>query len=506
MNNINNDFTRIGRNIKELGSLLSKKIDEKQIPTVFSRNTEIHSSFFHCIGEALSKDEEAAQKIVAQWAEKIIQILTHSGGQVHSSFFLGHLYKKAILDCFEEDIIHHPIPSNHLIGMIKKVDALIYYASTFFTTHSQKLLENDLNNFNQDTLEKRITLQELKDLKKALNEATILAITDKNDNITYANDKFCQITKYPLPELIGKNHRDLLNSGFHDKAFLDEILIAIREGRVWKGEIRNKAKDGSYFWVDTTIVPFLNNNGETYQHISIQHDITEQKEAQDMLYKTEKLAMVGELAAGIAHEIRNPLTTIRGFIQILDHFSEENKYLYSKTILNEIDRINFIISEFMVFAKPHASYFCECNIIEIIKKVHNLLSPEAFLKNIDISLNISQNDIFIYGEKNQLTQVFLNMIKNSIEALPNGGDIEISIITKDNQVVISIKDNGIGMTHEQLDKLGEPFYTTKDTGNGLGLMVSYKIIENHKGKINVESAPFKGTTFHINFPFVNKNE
>ncbi|PTY90238.1 hypothetical protein B5V90_06480 [Heyndrickxia sporothermodurans] len=239
--------------------------------------------------------------------------------------------------------------------------------------------------------------------------------------------------------------------------------------------------------------------------MAIQHDITDQKETEEMLLKTEKLSMVGELAAGIAHEIRNPLTTIRGFVQILDHFSEDKKYLYSKTILSEIDRINLIVSEFMVFAKPHAVYFNECNVIDILNNALHLLGAEASLKNIEISMNFHPTNIYIYGEKNQLTQVFLNIIKNSIEAIPYGGLITISVTIKNNQVLTSIKDNGIGMTEEQVNKIGQPFYTTKDDGNGLGLMVSYKIIEKHKGRITIDSEPNKGTEFLISFPLFIKN-
>lgn len=497
-----NDYEYIARRIKEFSSLLTEKLGEKQIPEVFTHQREIHSAFFRCIGDSLVMNEHEAQERIREWINRIKQ----AGIKLHPSNYLGHLYKSVILDLIEDDIIQNSISSHNLIKIIKKIDCLIYYASTFFSKENQQKQENEDHYLTHASMDRKITLQELKDLKRALNEATIFAITNKDDIITYANDKFCQITKYSLSEIIGQNHHDLLFSGYHEEEFFQNILDAIEHGRVWKGEICNKAKDGSLYWVDTTIVPYIDSNGETYQHISIQHDITEQKEAEEKILKTEKLSMVGELAAGIAHEIRNPLTTIRGFVQILDHFSEEKKFLYSKTILEEIDRINFIISEFMVFAKPHTVYFKECNIIELLKKVLHLLGAEAALKNVEISSKFQSEYIFIYGEKNQLTQVFLNMIKNSIEALPIGGKIHISITTKDNHALISIKDNGIGMTEDQLQKLGQPFYTTKDDGNGLGLMVSYKIIEKHKGRISVESKPEKGTQFTITFPLLTKKD
>ncbi|UOK57443.1 ATP-binding protein [Bacillus sp. OVS6] len=199
-----------------------------------------------------------------------------------------------------------------------------------------------------------------------------------------------------------------------------------------------------------------------------------------MLRKAEKLSMVGELAAGIAHEIRNPMTAIKGFVQLLDESFDGMKY--ADTILAEIERINFIVSEFMVFAKPHATYFSKCSLSEIVKSVIKLLEPEALLKNVVISLSIPSDEVSIFGESNQLKQVFLNMLKNAIESMSAGGNIYVSIEKNLKQIKVSIQDSGIGLSDEEIQKLGIPFYTTKSYGNGLGLMVSYKIVQNHGGK------------------------
>lgn len=214
--------------------------------------------------------------------------------------------------------------------------------------------------------------------------------------------------------------------------------------------------------------------------------------------------MIGQLAAGFAHEIRNPLTTIRGFVQLLS--ANEIEPNYASTILDEIDRINFIVSEFMVFAKPHQIYFSDCNIKSILISVVKFLEPEAIMKNVKIKYHFPIEDVVISGEKNQLKQVFLNLIKNSIEAMPTGGKIDIMIERTDQNISITIKDNGIGMESDQVKKLGEPFYTTKQDGNGLGLMVSYKIIQNHKGSVDVKSKSNNGTTFKITFKNQIKKE
>ncbi|WP_409302598.1 ATP-binding protein [Peribacillus sp. SCS-155] len=389
-----------------------------------------------------------------------------------------------------------------VLRAIRIIDNLIDQASICLINHYNNILTTTKSALAESSKDLNITLKELNELKDALNESTIFAITDQKDNILYANDKFCEISKYSSEELIGSNHH-ILNSGNHPKEFFDEIWKTIQKGEVWNGEIMNKAKDGSCYWVDTTIIPYQDKDGKTYKHISIQKDLTQQKKAEELLHKTEKLSLVGELAAGIAHEIRNPLTTIKGFVQLLSKSLPEKDQPFSETILSEIDRINFIVSEFMVFAKPHAVYFSKCDVSEILMSVIHLVSAEALLKNVTIMPEMkSTPPMFIYGEMHQLKQVFLNMIKNGIEAMPYGGSISISITEVDGNIQISFVDNGVGMTPEQMERLGEPFYTTKDSGNGLGLMVSYKIIQNHRGQINVKSNACGGTTFEIVFPAI----
>lgn len=411
--------------------------------------------------------------------------------------YIFHL-KSAVMAFLEEEASQFDLPPKTFLHAVRVIDQITNSATLAFSKHQK---ENQIaNRLRALYEEEKITLQELRDLKNALKEATIFAITDKNDNIRYANDKFAEITQYTQCELIGQNHHNLLNSGYHKFEFFQQIKQAIKEGRVWKGEICNRAKDGSFYWVDTTIVPCLDGNRKTYQHISIQHDITDKKNAEEALLKSEKLSFVGEMAAGLAHEIKNPLTTIKGFMQIFSHFSEDKKLLYSKTILEEIERINFIVSELMVFSRPHAVYFTDCCVVDLVEGAIRLLRAEAATTDIVLTYHRTVNEAIIFGEKNQLTQVFLNLIKNAMESLPLGGVIDILLKKENSKVSITIQDNGIGMSEDQLRRLGEPFYTTKETGNGLGLMVSYKIIESHNGTVEVESTRNKGTRFMISFP------
>lgn len=338
------------------------------------------------------------------------------------------------------------------------------------------------------------------DIRFALDQSAIVAFTDARGIITSVNDKLCEISKYSREEIIGKDH-SILNSGHHSKLFFKDLWKTIGEGKVWKGEIRNKAKDGTYYWVDTTIVPFLNENGKPYQYVAIRNDITERKKTEDVLHRQDKLAAVGQLAAGVAHEIRNPLTSMKGYAEFLTLDEQDPERLeFINIILDEIERVNTIVEDFMVLAKPKMVELEEKNVVPVIKNVVSLLEFEARKKHVKLSLDCPNEIIQIECDENRLKQVFLNFIKNGIEAMPNGGELYVKTMIHDNNVQISIQDTGVGIPKEKLKQLGEPFYTTKKNGNGLGLMVSFKIIENHHGKVFVESEPNKGTTFNILLP------
>ncbi|SMQ82062.1 PAS domain S-box-containing protein [Bacillus sp. OV166] len=344
------------------------------------------------------------------------------------------------------------------------------------------------------------TIKENIDIKFALDQSSIVAFTDAKGIITSVNDKFCEISKYNREELLGKDH-NILNSGYHSKDFFKNLWKTIGSGNVWKGEIRNKAKDGTYYWVDTTIVPFINGQGKPYQYLAIRNDITERKKTEEVLHRQDKLAAVGQLAAGVAHEIRNPLTSMKGYAEFLQLDEKDPERMeFLSIILDEIERVNTIVEDFMVLAKPKAVELEEKNVVPVIKNVVSLLEFEARKKNVLLTFDCNHEIIQIECDENRLKQVFLNFIKNGIEAMPNGGELHVKTIIHDNNVQISIQDTGVGISKEKLKKLGEPFYTTKKNGNGLGLMVSFKIIESHNGKVFVESEPNKGTTFNILLP------
>lgn len=242
-------------------------------------------------------------------------------------------------------------------------------------------------------------------------------------------------------------------------------------------------------------------DGKVTEIIGSATDISKLKQMEEMVRSTEKLGVLGELAAGIAHEVRNPLTTLKGFLQLIQNDTDRQNQVYIKLMLEEVDRIEQITNEFMAVAKPQALLFNPENIISIIYQVVALLQPQALLHGVEITVKENGTIKPVFCEKNQLKQVFINLIKNAFEAMPNGGTLEITITEQDqNWIDIEFVDNGCGIPEEALKKLGEPFFTMKEKGNGLGLMMCKKIIEQHHGKIHVTSTISKGSSFKITLP------
>lgn len=241
-------------------------------------------------------------------------------------------------------------------------------------------------------------------------------------------------------------------------------------------------------------------------HLTVFRDITERMKMEEQLRKTETLNVIGELAAGIAHEIRNPMTSLKGFIQLLQN-SISGYAMYFDIITAELNRIESIVNEFLVLGRPQVLRFYKCDITRIMRETIDLLYGQAVLNNVQFRTHFAKNIPKIYCDPNRIKQVFINIIKNAIEVMKEGGFVTIEIKKEmRNTLVVAISDEGGGIGKEDLKRLGEPFYTTKERGTGLGLMVSYNIISEHKGKIMVESDLGKGTTFFIYLPILQKEE
>ncbi|HYK73484.1 MAG TPA: HAMP domain-containing sensor histidine kinase [Pseudoneobacillus sp.] len=221
------------------------------------------------------------------------------------------------------------------------------------------------------------------------------------------------------------------------------------------------------------------------------------------LQETEKMRVVSHLAASIAHEVRNPLTVVRGFIQMLakENMNQEKMRIFGDLMLSELDRAQMIITDYLSFARPQP----DPNNLETfdvktkILKAVNVMVPYALVQGVEFKTTVS-DQLFIRAEKSKLEQVLVNLIKNSIEAMPRGGTIQIRAEQQNKYILIDIIDQGVGMTSEQIEQLGNPFFTTKETGTGIGIMVCYRIIEALGGTLEVSSEVGKGTHFSILVP------
>jgi two-component system sporulation sensor kinase B len=229
----------------------------------------------------------------------------------------------------------------------------------------------------------------------------------------------------------------------------------------------------------------------------IKENIAMRREVQ----QSEKLNVLSELAASVAHEIRNPMTVARGFMQILSQsqVTEEKKHMYTTMVIEEIDRAQSIISDYLSLAKPQAERLEKLDASSLPLKLTNLINPYASLRSVQIVFDMEPS-LWITANSEKLIQCLVNLTKNGIEAMPDGGTLQITGYKENFTVIIKIKDNGIGMTPEQIERLGTPFYSTKQKGTGLGMMVSYRIIKTFGGSIDVSSCPSKGTCFIVSLP------
>ena len=280
-----------------------------------------------------------------------------------------------------------------------------------------------------------------------------------------------------------------------------EMFEKLRMGKQISGlESVRLRKDGRLIHVSMTKTPIKNERGEIFGFAGITRDITERKQTEELLRKSDKLSVAGQLAAGLAHEIRNPLTSLRGFLQLLQHDMKEKKH-YFDIMLSELDRINFIVSEFLVIAKPEAITYKKGDLREILQSVIALLDTQAVLCNVQLLLEFQSDISEIVCSEMHLKQLFINLVKNAMEAIPKEGQIKIMVSMEgSDQIRVRTQDNGCGIPEERLKQLGEPFYTTKEKGTGLGLMMCFKIVEAHKGTLTVQSQVGYGTTIDVILP------
>lgn len=368
------------------------------------------------------------------------------------------------------------------------------------------LLVSDLNKREKEAHELTERLNRITD-----NLQEIVFETNEKGQIIFLNQAWKHMMGYDIEECLGTMYNQYFDQEEH---VVQHLLSVIKEhkdeGRV---ELQLVHKDGRKVWGDVHYKLYFDEQNQFTGGIGTVADITKQKQAklelersnQQLQMQAQKLAVAGQIAAGIAHEVRNPLTSVNGFLQLMKtQYPERTDYF--DIIFSEIKRIDFVLSELLVLAKPQSVHFQEVQLHDLLEQVITLLNTNAVLSNIDLKQPFKKKDAgAILADANQMKQLFINLIKNAIEAMPEGGSIYISTEKVMNEWKITIQDEGKGMSEEDIQKIYDPFFSTKKEGTGLGLTICATILKDHHGRMDVKSELRKGTAFHIYLPVYQKS-
>jgi PAS domain S-box-containing protein len=368
--------------------------------------------------------------------------------------------------------------------------------------------------------------KQVEDLRFALDEAAIVAITDVSGKITYVNDKFCAISKYSREELIGQDHR-IINSGFHSKEFIREIWTTIANGKVWRGEIQNRAKDGSHYWVDTTIVPFLNEQGKPYQYVAIRSEITDRMTAQTELQQAiidlkvanrlanENARLKSEFLSTMSHELRTPMNAIEGFTSVMlkgmggAQYNDKTERYLGK-VHNNSKRLLNLINDFLDLSRIEAGRLELSNLpispSAMAYQWHETMSALAETKQLQFDTYVDEAlPDFIYGDEEAISKIAINLLGNAFKFTEKGA-VTLSLTRDDEYVVISVTDTGIGIPPHAREYIFDEFRQADQSskrlfgGTGLGLSIVQKLTRLMGGTVTLQSEVGIGSTFTVRLP------
>jgi len=358
------------------------------------------------------------------------------------------------------------------------------------------------------------TTRELAQIRDALNQSAIVAITDAAGTFTHINEKFCDISKYTREELIGQNHR-ILNSGHHSKEFFIQMWKTISSGKAWEGELKNKAKDGTYYWVNTSIIPFLDKNDKPVQYVSIRYEITQRKNAEEQLrVYADRLEVsnreLQDFASVAAHDLQEPLRKIQTFgdrmiTKYQDVLPAEGKD-YLERMLASAKRMRKLIDDLLTFSRvtTQAKPFETVNLNQLLKDV--LSDLEIQIERVKGSVQVGDLPK-IDADPSQMRQLFQNLISNALKFHKKDLSPLVSVQARAISrawIEITVTDNGIGFEEKYLDRIFTIFQRlhgrTEYEGTGVGLAVCRRIVERHSGSITAKSALGEGAKFIITLP------
>ena len=366
--------------------------------------------------------------------------------------------------------------------------------------------QNNLNSL--DSANRELSL-----VRYALDQSAIVAITDRSGIIIHVNDKFCEISKYNREFLLGKNHR-IINSGYHEASFFVEMWKTISSGRIWEGEIRNRAQDGSYYWVNTTIVPFVDEAGLPYEYVSIRYEITQKKKAEEQLriYADQLERSNRELqdfASIAAHDLQEPLRKILAFgDRLRTRFSKDlpgDAIDYLERMLGSASRMRTLIEDLLTYSRvtTQGNPFVKTDLNLVLKEVISDL--EFRIEQVKATIEVSELPI-LDADPLQMRQLFQNLISNALKFHRNGVPPIVKIYAKISTHSCSLffEDNGIGFEEKYLDRIFTIFQRLHGKsdfeGTGVGLAVCRRIAERHHGHITAQSTLGEGSIFKVILP------
>ncbi len=376
-------------------------------------------------------------------------------------------------------------------------------------------------------LTKGLPTQDFKYLMAAIDEAAIVAVTDKHGIITYVNNKFCAISQYSESELVGKTHR-VINSHHHPKEFFEVMWKTISEGKTWEGEIRNKAKDGTFYWVNTTIVPFLDADGKPERYIAVRYEITERKLAEEKLMIYAKKLEVSnqeltDFASVAAHDLQEPLRKIQSFADRVKIKSKDilpaEAMDYLERVQSSAKRMQILIIDLLTYSRvtTKAQPFTQISLLQILKEVCSDLEVRIDQTNGKV---LYQDLPSIEADSTQMHQLFLNLVSNGLKfhkkdttpVVQISAEINNESLLGEVKTVcrIKVKDNGIGFDEKYLDRIFTIFQRLHGRheyeGTGIGLAVCRKIVDRHGGTLTAVSTAGEGATFVICLPVKHLGE
>jgi PAS domain S-box-containing protein len=496
--------------------MLSKEIEEKEL---LIRIKEI-SDYKYALDESSIIAITNQKGIITHVNDNFCKISKYRReellGSDHRIINSGHHNKEFIKNLWTT-IAHGKVWKGELKNKAK--DGTPYWVDTtivpFLNEHGKPYqyvaIRSDITERKKGEEELLKKIKEISDYKYALDESSIVAITNQKGVITHVNDNFCKISKYSREELLGHDHR-IINSNYHPMEFIKDLWNTIAKGKVWKGELKNKAKDGTPYWVDTTIVPFLNEKGKPYQYVAIRSDISERKKGEEKIAKMliaaeQQNKQLVDFCNIVSHNLRAPLVNISMLLDYMESSEDEeerNEVLGRiKPVVNHLNGILDELVESLQIRQDLEVVSTKVNLQEAFNSVLIGFATQISYYKTIIEPDFEKAPMVFYPQQ-YMDSILTNLISNALKYKSPERDLILQVKSRpiENGIELSVQDNGLGidleMHKDNIFKIRKVFHKHPEA-RGFGLFMTKTQIEAMGGSIWVESIPDTGSTFYINF-------